>query len=292
MTLDQLKYFIDIVETQNITISSKKFYISPQGLSQSLKALQNELQTVLFHSSQGKLTVTAEGHIYYTRIKDLIGQLDQISTELRGKKEYVVSIALSANLYDFVGNLLDSYHVLHPNVLLLIREYPDKLAEEQLLQRKVDLAFLTGPVFAQDIVSDVLAEADDYVCVPEDHPLARRQSLTFQDLKEEPFVILNEQFKTNDCYVAHMKALNYSPKIVFSAASLESLRTALRRKKGISIGNPQYPVLQKGFKAIPMIEKNPWRLAIASHIENSSPIVQELYQYISDHRNMVCLPDI
>ena len=131
MTLDQLKYFIDIVETQNITISSKKFYISPQGLSQSLKALQNELQTVLFHSSQGKLTVTAEGQIYYTRIRDLIGQLDQINTELRGKKECIVSIALSANLYDFVGKLLDAYHAAHPNVLLLIREYPDKLAEEQ-----------------------------------------------------------------------------------------------------------------------------------------------------------------
>lgn len=46
MTLEQLKYFIDVAETRNMTVSAQKFFITPQGLSRSLKGLQQELNTL------------------------------------------------------------------------------------------------------------------------------------------------------------------------------------------------------------------------------------------------------
>ena len=64
MTLEQLKYFIDVAETLNMTISSQKFYISPQGLSRSLKSLQQELDVNLLSFNKGKIELTQEGLLY------------------------------------------------------------------------------------------------------------------------------------------------------------------------------------------------------------------------------------
>ena len=87
MTLEQLKYFIDVAETLNITVSSRKFYISPQGLSRSLKSLQQELNTELFSFNKGKIELTQNGIIYYTKIKDLISQVDKINEEIKVKEK-------------------------------------------------------------------------------------------------------------------------------------------------------------------------------------------------------------
>ena len=72
MNLEQLKYFIDVCETGNMTQSAKKFYISPQGLNKSLRSLQKELDVDLLIFQQRKTEMTEEGRLYYTQIKDLV----------------------------------------------------------------------------------------------------------------------------------------------------------------------------------------------------------------------------
>ena len=89
MTIEQLKYFIDVAETKNMTISAAKFYISTQGLSRSLKALQQELQTELLRFSKGKLELTEDGLVYYTRIKDLVLKIEEINNDFIQTKRQV-----------------------------------------------------------------------------------------------------------------------------------------------------------------------------------------------------------
>lgn len=283
MTIEQLKYFIDVCETRNMTLSAAKFYISPQGLSKSLKSLQTELHTELLKFSKGKIELTEEGIVYYTKIKDLVLRIDDINKEVQNERSIKISVAVSSYAYKIVASVLEDYQKEHPEHLLLIAEYPDKAAEQKLSENKVDLAFISGPVFDKDLSWKTIAEENDYLCVPEHHPLASKSSIHFSDIQDQPFVCMNEDFKINECYTSHMHRLSCSPKIVFSTSSLEAIEHYLESHTAFTMGNPQYSISVQGYVKIPMKEKNKWKLHAAVHQSCSSPAVLELFSYITSH---------
>ncbi|MBQ4342271.1 MAG: LysR family transcriptional regulator [Erysipelotrichaceae bacterium] len=283
MTIEQLKYFIDVAETKNMTISAAKFYISTQGLSRSLKALQQELQTELLRFSKGKLELTEDGLVYYTRIKDLVLKIEEINNDFIQTKTVKISVGVSSYTYKLVSTLLEQYQKEHPEHLLLITEYPDKATEQKLVEEKIDIAFISGPVFSKELKYVTIAEADDYLCLPQNHPLASKDTISFNDIKDEPFISMNENFKIHDCYVSHMNYQSCSPKIVFSAASLEAIENTLKIREAITMGNPQYDIYPEGYIKVPMKDKGKWKLHIAVHNANSCVAVNSLFEYVIKH---------
>ena len=110
MTLEQLKYFIDVAETRNMTVSASKFFISPQGLSRSLKSLQQVLNTALFVFQSGKIELTEQGMLYYAQIKDRVLQIDQINTEMSQSKTRSIKITIATYLYPLLAKILENYN--------------------------------------------------------------------------------------------------------------------------------------------------------------------------------------
>ena len=166
MNLEQLKYFIDVCETGNMTQSAKKFYISPQGLNKSLRSLQKELDIDLLIFQQRKTEMTEEGRLYYTQIKDLVRQLEQINDDIRRNSDKTLSVAISSNTYAMVQGLLEQFERTEPEVRVILSEYSDKIVEEKLLRQEVDAAFITGPIFTSELQNVRLFEAYNELCVP------------------------------------------------------------------------------------------------------------------------------
>ena len=289
MTLEQLKYFIDVAETLNMTISSQKFYISPQWLSRSLKSLQQELDVNLLSFNKGKIELTQEGLLYYTKIKDLVSEINRANEEIKTKGNDKIKIAVSSYTYKMVSNLIEKYQLEHPNHLLIITEYPDKIAEEKLTYQKVDCAFISGPIFSRDLQSHILAEKEDYLLVSQNHPLSDKSSVSFEDIKNEPFIIMNDEHKIHDCYTTHMRGMSCSPKIIFNASSLSAMEEAMKIKQAVTLINPQYNLNINGFIKIPMRDKNKWKLSISIHQSNQSKSIHEFYHYMIHHQQELSL---
>jgi len=287
MTIDQLKYFIDVVESRNMTISASKFFISPQGFSKSLKSLQKELNIELITFSNGKIEITDEGMIYYTRIKDYVLKLNQINEDFIQSKTQKLNIAVSSYTYRMVSNLLNKFNEEHPEYIMMISEYPDKITEEKIADNKTDIAFITGPIFSKGLQTDILYESECYLCVPNSHPFASKKVIDFDEILEEPFLIMNDEFKTYDCYVTHMREKSVSPKIVFCASSLEGLKEALILNHGITIINPQYNVCPSNFTKVRITGIGNWKLSIAKNKMNSSNASNILYEYILTNRHFI-----
>lgn len=280
MNLEQLKYFIDVCETENMSQSAKKFYISPQGLNKSLQSLQKELGIELLTFQQRRTEMTAEGRRYYMQIKDLVQNLDRINDEMRKNNGKTLSVAISSNTFSMVEDLLKQFERTEPEVQLVISEYPDRIVEEKLLSEQVDAAFLTGPIFSSKLQNVRLFSDVNYLCVPKGHRLQNRAFVTFQDLINEPFLTLNEDYKIYDCYMTHMKMLNAAPHVVFCGCSLEAIEKLAHEGKGLAISNPQYPIHSEKIVKIPMKNKNPWQMNIAINLRPKNHYARRFYQII------------
>lgn len=280
MNLEQLKYFIDVCETGNMTQSAKKFYISPQGLNKSLRSLQKELDVDLLIFQQRKTEMTEEGRLYYTQIKDLVRQLEQINDDIRRNSDKTLSVAISSNTYAMVQGLLEQFERTEPEVRVILSEYSDKIVEEKLLRQEVDAAFITGPIFTSELQNVRLFEAYNELCVPRGHRLASHSFVTFHDLVNEPFLTLNESYKIYDCYNVHMRMANAAPRIVYCGCDLEAIRRLVEEGRGLAISNPQFPIESEKIVKIPMRNKNPWQLSVAIPLRPQSRIAERFFQIV------------
>ena len=72
MELRTLRYFVTVAEELNITKAAGLLNISQPPLSQQMRSLEEELNTVLFIRGKRQLSLTESGKMLYQRAKDIL----------------------------------------------------------------------------------------------------------------------------------------------------------------------------------------------------------------------------
>lgn len=84
--LSQLRYLVKIAECQSVSKAAKALNISTQGISSSIRRLENELNVTLFYRSGGKLQLTELGELIQEEARYALSRVDQITKVCAGHK--------------------------------------------------------------------------------------------------------------------------------------------------------------------------------------------------------------
>ena len=85
MQTDYLRYFIDVATLGSMSSAAKKNFMTPQGISRSIAALESELGCELFQRGRNKVTLTKFGEML----------LDDARALLTDAKDYLEEEAAS-----------------------------------------------------------------------------------------------------------------------------------------------------------------------------------------------------
>ncbi|ASD66294.1 LysR family transcriptional regulator [Pseudoalteromonas piscicida] len=92
MEFYHLRSFVAVAEAQNLTAAAKRLYTTPPAISAHIKALEEELNTQLFHRSSKGMQLTEQGKILLDKAKltlasanDLMHTAAQAKTVLTGE---------------------------------------------------------------------------------------------------------------------------------------------------------------------------------------------------------------
>ena len=132
MDFRQLENFIEVSEQMSFTKAANNLYISQQGLSKSIKALEDELGVRLFYRTGSLLSLTNYGAILLPRAKEMVQGyktlLDEVSIEKSSMKK-TVQVGLTRGMVTFLpSQLLASYAKNHPDVKLSIQDYSTSMS--------------------------------------------------------------------------------------------------------------------------------------------------------------------
>ena len=72
MQIEQLKYFISIIEHQTYLQAAEVLNISQSSLSKKIIALENELDIILFDRSKRSIVLTEAGKVFYEESQKMI----------------------------------------------------------------------------------------------------------------------------------------------------------------------------------------------------------------------------
>jgi DNA-binding transcriptional LysR family regulator len=160
--LESYRVFKEVAEVGNITAAAQALYISQSAVSQSIKQLENDLQTRLFSRNSRGVTLTAEGRMLYEYVRSAMGLLETGEAKLSQTRELqmgqLIIGASDTVTSQFLLPYLDRFHRQYPGVHIQIISGRSHKVLGLLRSGKVDIAFASTPT---DLTS-----LETYPCFP------------------------------------------------------------------------------------------------------------------------------
>lgn len=239
MNIRELDVFLSVSEIGNLTKASKLLYITPQGVSKTIKNLENESDCELFIRTGNGMELSECGKLFYEYAKKAVSEYHDMRKELRRikqKEQGVVDLLSAFGILRFVTpDCLSDFKREYPEIEFHYREGPDKQIERWFQSGEGNVAFTLGPCDEELYDVSELATLPVRLLVNRRHPLSRRKSVTIRDLKGEPIYIESSQFKIHDLIVNRCRQAGFEPDIVFETSGFSLCHKMVRENKGISV---------------------------------------------------------
>lgn len=240
MNQKQLQYFLDCCETKNMQKTADRLFISRQGVSKMIRDLETELGTPLFHRSQKGLEPTDFAVSLIPHARNLLDEYACITgmNTLAGQKQNVVTLYALDHILEYLSaDFLRDFRKAFPGTILSTVESTDTGALDALLAQEADFAITTGPIDNTRFTADPLFYSRFCFRLPADHPLAKKEKLTYQDMAGQKIISKGRAYR---CFRTHMdeKILGAGIAVdIFAETSDETIALDLIRKEGVlSIG--------------------------------------------------------
>lgn len=196
MNLKQLEYFVTAAELLNFTRAAERCYISQTAMTQQIHSLEKELEAVLFLRDKHHVELTGAGKVFLQEARAILMRSEaarrlvkNAQSETKGK--LTIGFIRGYGQSD-LAKLLAEFHKQYPGITLeLIRENEHGLLC-LLDSGDCDLAFAVTPYSAgfSNLVHHHLKNYPLMVVLPAEHHLADKPYLSYKDLKEEEFILM------------------------------------------------------------------------------------------------------
>lgn len=242
MKLQQLRYIWEVAHHElNVSATAQSLYTSQPGISKQIRLLEDELGVEIFARSGKHLThVTPAGEAILETAGEVLRKVEsikQVAQEYSNEKKGSLSIATTHTQARYaLPATIRSFIERYPDVSLHMHQGTPMQISEMAADGTVDFAIATE---ALELFSDLIMMPcyrwNRCVLVPRDHPLTQLSELTLEDVAEHPIVTYVFGFTGRSRLDEAFVARGLVPRVVFTAADADVIKTYVRLGLGIGI---------------------------------------------------------
>ena len=249
ISLQQLRYIIEVAECGSINAASQQLYVSQPTLSTTIKDTEQELGISIFNRTNRGITLTNEGTEFIGYARQILQQFDLFEARYSNSNSTAKGrLCVSSQHYAFCVHAFvdlaeecdeEEYNfslreTRTAEVIDDVKEFRSEIGVLYLSEfnRKV----LTKAFSDAGLTFTPLFEAHPHVFVGSNHPLAGRASLKPEDLEEYPRYSF-EQGSNNSFFFAEepLSHLPHSQNITYyDRGTLTILLNRTKREKPIN----------------------------------------------------------
>ena len=186
--------FMALAEELNFTRAAEKIYMSQQGLSDHIKRLEKEYDTVLV-ARKPEVELTASGQELYNMLRAKQAMERDIHRMIAGIDngdvgEVNIGIPTSRARV-FTSDIVEKYHKEHPHVRIRIVSELTFILQEMLEEGDLDFIIGVDPMPQKDMRVEYVFDDPVYMAIPEDIARERSGSASSTDIRlyqDLPFV--------------------------------------------------------------------------------------------------------
>lgn len=185
--LEQYKIFNEAASTLSFSQAAKNLYISQSAVSQTINALEKELNTQLFIRKSKGVTLTKEGMLLHKNITDALSLITSVENELSQHHDLtsgeLVIGAGDSICENYLVDLLKQFHQLYPTVKVNVINGTSLETIDYLKEGKIDIAFINLPYQEESLeVKECFPIHDIFVSKDKDDHIYSYQEIAQKDL--------------------------------------------------------------------------------------------------------------
>jgi LysR family transcriptional regulator, regulator for metE and metH len=179
--------------TGNLTKAGGVLHLTQSALSHQLRHIESRLGTALFLRVGKRMVLTPAGEQLLRSADDVLNMIERTEAAIRqlgGAERSVLRLTTECyTCYHWLPALLKRYRRMHPDVDVRIDAAATTEPIARLLDGRLDVAILSGPVRDRRVVVTPLFHDQMVVVVDPHHPLAARPYVRPEDLAKETLLI-------------------------------------------------------------------------------------------------------
>ena len=238
MTLTELRYIVAVAREKHFGRAAEACSVSQPTLSVSVKKLEEELDIRIFERGASEVSVTPLGEEIVRQAQAVIEGAAEIKETAKRRKDPLSGPLRLGVIYTIgpylLPDLVKQAIERVPQMPLMLQEHFTVKLLELLRTGELDCAIMAEPFPDTGLAIAPLYDEPFVVAVPATHPLAKRNAITAEELRQEKMLLLG----TGHCFRDHV--LEVCPEYAqFSSGEAEGMRKTF---EGSSLETIKYMV--------------------------------------------------
>ena len=290
MTLQQLKYVIEVADRGSITEAAKSLFIAQPSLSAAIHELEAETDTKIFKRSSRGVLITPEGAEFLGYARQVVQQAALIEDKYIARSSVRQRFSVSTQHYSFTSSafveLVRAQGGEAYEFTLREGKTYDTINDVRTLRSEMDVLYLSS--FNEAVIRKMLRESNlvfselfsarPHIFVGRNNPLAGRESVTLADLEPLP-CLTYEQGDQNAFYFSEeiLSTLNHEKSIkVTDKGTIIDLMVGT---DGYTISSGICPSYLRGedIISIPLTVDEVIRIGVITHRDYRPTVLGEKY---------------
>jgi DNA-binding transcriptional LysR family regulator len=239
LNLHHLRVFAIVAEQGGFSRAATVLRLSQPAVSKSVRELEREIGAPLFERGGRTPRLTESGTLLFARARELFAVERSAEEELRalrGLESGVLRIGASTTVITYLlPPYLARFRAAHPDVVLQVSSANTRDIARALIERRIDVALVEGPV--TDARIEVIPWRDDELTVisSPSHPLASRKRVALSDLAAESFIVRERGSGTRTVAESALALHGVRLTVAMQLASTEAIKQAVAAGLGLAI---------------------------------------------------------
>lgn len=261
MNFNQLKYIIAVDRFRNFARAAQDCDIAQSTLSKEIQRLEKEYGVMIFDRSRHPVVPTMKGVdllIQAHKMLDEYERFDRIARQTNNEPSGEFNLGILPSLAPYLLPLfVNRLSARYPELIMHITELGTREMEEQLQGGTIDGGISISPFFKQGFYESPLFEERFVIYLNEDHLLAMRKSIHWDDLPLDE-LLLHDDIKQfllqHPASVSKPAMMHHIRNVTYQSGSLETIRKIIDLHGGITL-LPETACLYMGERRRRMVRK-------------------------------------
>ena len=232
MNMKQALYFKTIAQYGTITAAAKQLYISQPSLSQTLRQIEDEVETPLFDRSTSPFHLTYAGERYLKAVEAMLDietrlkeEIESIRRDDGGRLRLGISVTRAMQV---LPDVIPIFTKAYPNVTIELTEAASASLEGLLQKGQIDLALAALEANEANIAYELIEKEAIGILAGKDSQLAQLvpsgTPISLEMVEKEAFVSLDTSHSSRIIQDRLFRRYNIRPKILLETSFLEVAR--------------------------------------------------------------------
>ena len=190
--------FIEVATQLSFSRASEVLFISQPAISKHIKALETFYKTTLFERKGNAIQLSQGGTLLLKRLKEakkiqneLEFEMSVLKDRLKAKGQLKLGASTTVALY-IIPKILSAFHQKYPEVKISLLNRNTDTIVKALTDQDIDIGIVEGKKKNSSIQYLPFATDEVIAVCSAKSPIAKKRSLTIQEIKNYP-VVLREQ---------------------------------------------------------------------------------------------------